>query len=412
MIKITVDQVTPNVAIYKKQDKILSIFKDGRVQEAKKYVETKNFKEIEITQEQEEKIEELMRGCEEDDIFSKLKNVDFKKVLESKFTKSEKFSKAMRIAVDNEENLIVFGPGGYGKSDMIKTIMKAAGIDDKVFYMSCGEDTDESKLWGGIDIPEMKNGNLRYNIKDSFINYQIVVFEELLDAQVNALLALKDTLEAKEFRKGSQRQKIKTKMVIALTNKSPEEISQLGDYAKALMERFRIELNHKWDSYKGSDYLELLTKRFNPKEKDSRILKTMSSIFETIAKKKSPICPRIAIAATKVALKNGSEKIEDIMDEISYVHELSGIENIRDVIVRGRLIGSERDFIEITHEKAKAEYIKASRGEVNPLETIKGLKNRIKEIESKRFHDETYNESKSTIKDINEYIQCIVRDSI
>ena len=278
-MKRTVDEVTSNMSVYEENETAISIFRNGTIKECKNYKKVGNFKEIETTAEQDAVINEIL-GIDpttDEEVFQKLKSIDIESVLKKKFTKSEKFAKALKIAIDNEENLIVFGPGGYGKSDMIREILTTAGIMDKSFIMSCGEDTDESKLYGGIDIPAMKEGKLRYNIKDSFINYPIVVFEELLDAQVNALLSLKDTLEAREFRKGSQRQKIRTKMVIALTNKSPEEVSQMGPYAEALMQRFRIELEHKWSSHTRQDYLELLHGRFKPStDKEKMIINSIS----------------------------------------------------------------------------------------------------------------------------------------
>ena len=262
--------------------------------------------------------------------------------------------------------------------------------------MSCGEDTDESKLYGGIDIPAMKEGKLRYNIKDSFINYPIVVFEELLDAQVNALLSLKDTLEAREFRKGSQRQKIRTKMVIALTNKSPEEVSQMGPYAEALMQRFRIELEHKWSSHTRQDYLELLHGRFKPStDKEKKIINAMSGILETISKKKECICPRIAIAATKVALSGGSSSIEDILNNISFVHGLAGMEDTYETMKRDMMINEEQSKIQEAY--AKIEDIEDDM-HTNSIGKISQLNRIIMAIGKMNVHDESYNAKNDVVE--------------
>ena len=397
-MKRTVDEVTSNMSVYEENGTAISIFRNGTIKECKNYKKVGNFKEIETTAEQDAVINEIL-GIDpttDEEVFQKLKSIDIESVLKKKFTKSEKFAKALKIAIDNEENLIVFGPGGYGKSDMIREILTTAGIMNKSFIMSCGEDTDESKLYGGIDIPAMKEGKLRYNIKDSFINYPIVVFEELLDAQVNALLSLKDTLEAREFRKGSQRKKIRTKMVIALTNKSPEEVSQMGPYAEALMQRFRIELEHKWSSHTREDYLELLHRRFNPStDKERKIINAMSGILETISKKKECICPRIAIAATKVALSGGSSSMEDILNNISFVHGLAGMEDTYETMKRDMMINEEQSKIQEAYDKIDDI---ENNDNMNNIGKISQLNKIIMTIERMSVHDESYNAKNNVVE--------------
>lgn len=406
-MKRTVDEVTSNMSVYEENGTAISIFRNGTVKECKGYKKVGNFKEIETTAEQDAVINEIL-GVDpttDEEVFQKLKSIDIESVLKKKFTKSEKFAKALKIAIDNEENLIVFGPGGYGKSDMIREVLTKAGIMDKSFIMSCGEDTDESKLYGGIDIPAMKEGKLRYNIKDSFINYPIVVFEELLDAQVNALLSLKDTIEAKEFRKGSQRQKIRTKMVIALTNKSPEEVSQMGPYAEALMQRFRIELEHKWSSHTKADYVELLNRRFNPNtDKDKKIINTMSGILETISKKKECICPRIAIAATKVALSAGSSSMEDILNNISFVHGLAGMEDAYETMKRYMMINEEQSRIQEACEEI--DDIEGN-DNMDNIKKISQLNKIIMTIGRMNVHDESYNDKNNIVKKAKDLVNRI-----
>lgn len=405
-MKRTVDEVTSNMSVYEENGTAISIFRNGTIKECKGYKKVGNFKEIETTAEQDAVINEIL-GVDpttDEEVFQKLKSINIESVLK-KFTKSEKFAKALKIAIDNEENIIVFGPGGYGKSDMIREILTTAGIMDKSFIMSCGEDTDESKLYGGIDIPAMKEGKLRYNIKDSFINYPIVVFEELLDAQVNALLSLKDTLEAREFRKGSQRQKIRTKMVIALTNKSPEEVSQMGPYAEALMQRFRIELEHKWSSHTKKDYSELLHGRFKPStDKEKKIINTMSGILETISKKKECICPRIAITATKVALRAGSSSMEDILNNISFVHGLAGMEDTYETMKRDMVIGEELSKIQEAYDEISDI---EDDDNMDNIKKISKLNEIIKNVGRMNVHDETYNQKDNVIKSAKDLVNSI-----
>lgn len=409
MKQIKVDQVTPNLAILPGEVNI-GLYKDGRIEPVKKYKEVGNLVEVEISDEDYGKINAIL-GVEpesDEDVFERLRSVNIKECLKQKFVKSEKFATAVELAIKNEENLIVFGPGGYGKSDMIKHIMKTAGIDDKVFYMSCGEDTDESKLWGGIDIPAMKEGKLRYNVKDSFINYPIVVFEELLDAQVNAILALKDTLEAKEFRKGSQRQKIRTKIVIALTNKTPREVAELGAYAKALMERFRIELNHDWPTHSAIDYMDLFSKvdgdNWTEENHAREIANTVAYIMEIISEKKSPICPRIALTAFKVAKNTKSSSVEEICNVIKYVHEISECEPILEDVFREMKIKKQRALVRKIEDDLHHIDAPKSFSEKDIVEFVKQLKELKAELDKEEYLDEVFDSYRTVKRDIEKTI--------
>lgn len=178
-----------------------------------------------------------------------------------KYVKSDAMREALSLAMVSGRNVILYGPGGHAKSEMIGSVLEA--INGCISHTQmCGEGMDEAKLYGGIDLAavnDVTNPQIRYKTANSFLAWDIVVFEELFDAAVSALKSMKDTMTSGAFRNGEEVVPMNTKLMICATNKEPHEVSELGASAQALVERFPLQLRVAWDSYSAADYLELLT---------------------------------------------------------------------------------------------------------------------------------------------------------
>jgi MoxR-like ATPase len=109
---------------------------------------------------------------------------------------------------------------------------------------------------------------MEYDISRSFMAHKIAVLEEMFDAPPRVLMALKDILTSKKFRNGAQQVNIATSIVMAATNWSPTEIAKSGQSIAALVERFPLQLEVKWESHKEDDFFELFTTK-NPENKPS-----------------------------------------------------------------------------------------------------------------------------------------------
>jgi hypothetical protein len=184
-----------------------------------------------------------------------------KERLERDFVKSEEVARILSLALESGKNVILWGPGGHGKSEMVQAALDEVAHESEIFVQSFGEGMDEATLWGGLDFKALDaEKTLRYFPENSFLAKQFAVFEEIFDAPASVLLALKDTLTSKKLRKGAQQFGMKTRVIVALTNKAPSEISDLGPAAAALIERFPLQLEVKWPSYKAADYGALFAK--------------------------------------------------------------------------------------------------------------------------------------------------------
>lgn len=246
---------------------------------------------------------------------------EIKKHLSNKFIKTEEISEIFALGLNTKKNIFLYGRGGHGKSEMAESFLELIDpTKSESFIQSCGEGLTEEKLFGGINLKKLTDtGEIEYLVENSFMNKKYVIFEELLDARINVLLSLKDILTSGYFRHGSQTYKIKTEMVIVLTNRTKQEVSA-DNSIKALMERFPLEMKIEWNSYNENDYQELFKKVLG----NNRV--ALSGIIKSINDSGLFVSPRTAIHIAQCYDYMGydalqycgvnSQVIESLMDKI------------------------------------------------------------------------------------------------
>jgi len=226
----------------------------------------------------------------------------------SEFVFMGKTLKVLEIGFNTGKNVILYGPGGFGKSDLSQAFLNEQGIQPFVITMGTGMTTD--RLFGGLDIPVFNTtGKIEYLVENSFMNHEYVIFEELFDAPDFILEQLKDILSSGVFRNGTQVYPIKTKFIICATNRTREEFSK-NMSLQALMERFPLENNVIWDNYTEIAYNTLLEKKFGEGNVDPLI----PFILESYAKANSPISPRVASVAYSIFLEAGVDGLMFVAD--------------------------------------------------------------------------------------------------
>jgi MoxR-like ATPase len=279
----------------------------------------------------------------------------FVALVAARFIKSERLVRALALALVSGRNLLLWGPGGHGKSEATQFALRLIRRrPEDCFVQSFGEGMTEDRLWGGVDLQVLDRENLvRYRTDDSFLAARLAVFEELFDAPPVVLLSLKDAVQARELRNGAQRVKMTTEVIFALTNKEPTEVGDLGPSAQALLERFPLQLRVAWESYSSQDYAHLFRTvgawadapepaaggLADQLEATRALYKRVSLngqeriLAELIAKageKGQPISPRSAAHATAIvraaAALRGSDKVEkqDLLD-LAYLPGMEAI---------------------------------------------------------------------------------------
>ena len=233
------------------------------------------------------------------------KNISYeniKGILDDKFIETEQMAKTLTLAMLTNKNCLIWGEGGYAKSTMVEEVVEKLGLKNETFVQSFGEGMDESRLWGGLDYQKLDQDRvLEYHPERSFLNFKIAVFEELFDAPPIVLLALKDALTARELRNGMQRFPMKTKTIIAITNRNPQEISDISSAAHALVERFPLQINIKWHQQDNSMYNRLFRK-VKPRVK-KEVRGRLAFIIDKALNNAAIISPRTAVHALEIVDK-------------------------------------------------------------------------------------------------------------
>jgi len=229
-------------------------------------------------------------------------------------------SKELAWAWNAQENIILFGPGGYGKSDaavIFGEYLKSIGaINSNPFTMCFGQGMTEEKLFGGIDIKKFQNsGEIEYLLRNSWIMHEYVIWDEIWDTNSAILLILKDALQSGYIRMGNQLVKIKTKMIVACTNRSREEV--ISDTStEALFQRFLFEKEVKWDSHYPGDY--------------SKAFSTATGMFDTINEYVANICAEVNSDEYTVSPRTAGKALKSA--RINGIKSLAGMHGFADAV--------------------------------------------------------------------------------
>ncbi len=267
--------------------------------------------------------------------------------LQSSFIHCDEIIRVLTLAFVQPCNVLLWGPGGHGKSEMVMAALRALSYtDDDIFLQSFGEGMSEDRLWGGPNIAKL-DVCLEYDTDRSFLPYEVVVLEEILDASSQALLPLKDVLTRKTFMNGNNPVPLKSKVIIACTNKDPRQFAKDSDAVKALLERFPMQLEVRWPSYEQTDY-EALFKKANPsasvdKRKLHRIYAHVIANLNEDRETGFHVSPRIALGGLRLAGnsvgRHGRKKM--IVEDILTIRNVQGMESYkRDIegLIRSALL--------------------------------------------------------------------------
>lgn len=262
---------------------------------------------------------------------------------------------ALYIALTSGFNIILYGPGGFGKTQVVKKFIEVSGLSSSTIVGY--EDMEVDGLLGVVDIKKLTEEAI-YEIKfenSVFANPGILILEEFLDARPSTAAALKDILTEGGYRRGESFIESLISSVIICTNKSPEEVSTSNSTAAFYKERFPIVVHVTWAGYTFDHYLQYL-KHIKPeaivKFKDFYYI--IAELAARTSAKGSIVSPRI--------VKYASDLI-DLHQNLSCLTNLAGLDTTEiDVVTRE------------CETKAKKRQIKELVGNVNfELDKVKSI---------------------------------------
>lgn len=319
--------------------------------------------------------------------------------------------KGLEMAFKTEEHIILYGNGGFSKSLIVEDFFRKKGITPYVKTLGAGTTIDS--VFGGMDIDLFMNGKkdehgvliekagkIEYLVENSFMNHEYVVLEEGFDAPDFILEQFKDILTAKEFRNGSQKFPIKTKLIVICTNKNRTELA-VNSSIKALMERFPLEIKVEWDNYTSIKYDYMFMESFGKQNK------MLSYICEELHKNSTTISPRTAVKCLFGIEKCGT-------DYLSYIAEFNTPENskiTKEAIKKYKALAAITEIEENTsiyvNELNGIDFTKLeSITEINRVNTlVKSIRDNIEKIDKMKKSDEMIEKSKGWIEKWNKLIE-------
>ncbi len=232
--------------------------------------------------------------------------IKVRRAVEKRFVYATRVAHALALAITGKRNLLLWGPGGHGKSEMTQCGLEALGLWDDTFVQSFDGGMDESRLWGGLDLEALDTRKVMEFCTDrSFMKKRVAVFEEVFDAPRPVLLSLKDVLTRKIFMNGAQRVPLDTEVVIGCTNRDPREFSGDETAYKALLERFPLQLQVTWDAYDDGAYTKLYEKVLPPDlHHRQHFIRVLANLMSALSEPPYAVSPRTAVDAAFGVIAN------------------------------------------------------------------------------------------------------------
>jgi len=274
------------------------------------------------------------------------------KKVNKEFVFQEDATRAIYTGLIMNMNVFLSGPGGYGKSTLIKHVLDIYKIP---YHTIIGyKDMPVDALLG---IPNMDKllKDSEYEIKfekSVFCKPGVLIGEEFTDILPATAAVLKDILSERGYRSKNKKVENLISIMIIAANKNSSEIVD-DESKKALYdERFPIKADVNWSSYGANAYFMLLKTAFKHEHEDK--LYFMAKLFSKNHEEHiNTITPRTAINITKAYLRQGLSFIN------SFNINLSSIDNIK----REAAIEFEKKKNELTLSKVE-EYIMSIENEV------------------------------------------------
>src|SRR5580704_13230627 len=161
----------------------------------------------------------------------------FRKSLGRFFVAKQELIDLMLVAAIAQEPLLLVGPPGTAKSDLVLKFKDALGIsDDDYFEYMLTRFTEPSEIIGPIDINQLRDGRYIRREQGKLPTARLAFLDEIFKSNSAILNILLTIINEKKFYQDGVPQPVRLRILFAATNEIPEQ-SELG----ALKDRFVLK---------------------------------------------------------------------------------------------------------------------------------------------------------------------------
>ncbi len=177
--------------------------------------------------------------AEAEDLRKKIRR--FADSLKRFFVKKEDLIDLMTVAAIAQEPLLLVGPPGTAKSDLVLKFKDAMGLDEgDYFEYMLTRFTEPSEIIGAIDIKELRDGRYIRRKEGKLPTARLVFLDEIFKSNSAILNILLTIINEKKFYQEGKPEPVPLKVLFAATNEIPEQ----GELA-ALKDRFVLKVQSR-----------------------------------------------------------------------------------------------------------------------------------------------------------------------
>lgn len=167
---------------------------------------------------------------EAEDVRRRINN--FRTSLGRFFVNKQELIDLMIVAAVAQEPLLLVGPPGTAKSDLVLKFRDALGVpDDSYFEYMLTRFTEPSEIVGPIDINELRDGRYVRREQGKLPTAKLAFLDEIFKSNSAILNILLTIINERKFYQDGKPQPVNLKVLFAATNEIPEqgELSALKD---------------------------------------------------------------------------------------------------------------------------------------------------------------------------------------
>src|SRR5690242_3974322 len=176
----------------------------------------------------------------------------FRTSLSRFFVEKQEVIDLMVVAAVSQEPLLLVGPPGTAKSDLVLKFKDALGISDEDYFeYMLTRFTEPSEIIGPIDINQLRDGRYVRREQGKLPTARLAFLDEIFKSNSAILNILLTIINEKKFYQDGVPQPVRLRVLFAATNEVPEQ-SELG----ALKDRFVLKAESR--SVQEEHFTELI----------------------------------------------------------------------------------------------------------------------------------------------------------